>query len=402
MKKTTLFFVAAFVATMFFSGFVYAKSKENTSKYMIIDIQNGNVEYSNYEPLGGWTDTYKTTKLVMRRINSGNFLMGSPESELGRSRNETQHNVTITLPFYISVFEITQSQYQLITGYNPSRLKGNTRPVDNVSYDEINSYFLNKIREKMGLNFDLPTEAQWEYACRAETTNAWNNGSDIDNTDQDKELNKLGRYKYNQNDLKGDCSEHTTVGSYLPNAWGLYDMHGNVWEWCLDWYGDIEKKPATNPSGPSYGTYRVLRGGSWDTGANNCRSAMRNMYPPNKFDANLGFRVVIINNKNENENESLTNPIPVDTNKTYKASSEGSWLSIILDIWTNDNKKEIKPSFTINFNLKEKITNIKKNIIIWIQEKIAILEDFIIGFIWLVILIVVMFSLIFSVFSIRD
>ena len=103
MKKTTLFFVAAFVATMFFNGIVDAKSKENTSKYMIIDIQNGNVEYSNYEPLGGWTDTYKTTKLVMRRINSGNFLMGSPESELGRSRNETQHNVTITLPFYPGV-----------------------------------------------------------------------------------------------------------------------------------------------------------------------------------------------------------------------------------------------------------------------------------------------------------
>ena len=146
-----------------------------------------------------------------------------------------------------------------------------------------------------GLTFDLPTEAQWEFACRAGTTTAWNNGTDITDTTTDLELNTLGRYKNNQTDGKGGYSQHTTVGSYLPNAWGLYDMHGNVSEWCLDWYVADITSYTTDPTGPDTGTYRLLRGGSWYSYAKNCRSAYRDYFKPGLRDVNYyGFRIVLV------------------------------------------------------------------------------------------------------------
>ena len=184
------------------------------------------------------------------------------------------------------------------------------RPVESVSYNRIrgkakgsdwpsskdvdDDSVLGLLRSTLFCNFDLPTEAQWEYSCRAGTTTAWNNGTDITNTDQDTELDKLGRYRYNHDDGKGGYSDaHTTVGSYLPNAWGLYDMHGNVREWCLDWYGSYEGD-ATDPKGPAEGTYRLLRGGfHWCIGASVCRSAMRFHENPSNGHAE-GFRLVII------------------------------------------------------------------------------------------------------------
>ncbi len=281
--------------------------------YCVIDLSAGPtaskypVSYLAVEPKGGWTDEHKTTKLVLRRIEPGKFMMGG------------KYEVTLTKPFYCGVFEVTQKQYELVTGSNPSQYKGDMRPVEKVSYDMIRgknagakwpassavdlSSFIGKIRERTGIEgFDLPTEAQWEYACRAGTTSKYNNGGDAE-----ADLRKLGRILFNQAgrawkepdasfakhepDGKGGCSEcHTVVGSYLPNAWGLYDMHGNVWERCLDWRGDLSSG-MTEPVGSSSGSRRVLRGGSWTSGADGCASSFRSFNYPSGGGNDGGFRL---------------------------------------------------------------------------------------------------------------
>lgn len=253
-----------------------------TSDYLVVNLNTGAVTPSTTGPDLS-DDACRTTELWLRRIPKGTFTMGSPEGEVGRYSNETRHQVTLTEDFYIGVFEITQKQYSLIYGSNPSYYKGDTRPVEYVSYDAIRgtgstagagwpSYghvvdsgsFLGKLRAKTGQTFDLPTEAQWEYACRAGTTTALNTGKNLTSADKDSAMDEAGRYNYNQNDGKGGySSNHTKVGSYLPNAWGLYDMHGNVWEWCLDWYKSyLGSSAVTDPKGPESGCNRVVRGGS--------------------------------------------------------------------------------------------------------------------------------------------
>jgi formylglycine-generating enzyme required for sulfatase activity len=169
--------------------------------------------------------------------------------------------------------------------------KGSAWPEDH-GVDEWS--FMGQLRKKAGNVFDLPTEAQWEYACRAGTTTALNDGNNITNTVSDGCLAKLARYYCNRNDGKGGYSEHTTVGSYLPNAWGLYDMHGNVWEWCLDWYGSYAGAE-TDPTGASSGSGRVLRSGGCGFYSDQCRSATRISFDPDPGVVNLGFgfRVVI-------------------------------------------------------------------------------------------------------------
>ncbi|MCR5838487.1 MAG: formylglycine-generating enzyme family protein [Kiritimatiellae bacterium] len=262
--------------------------------YYVIDLAAG-PDAVNYpvttlssEPAGGvWPDEYKTTKLVLRKIEPGTFMMGGSKS------------TTISQPFYIGVFEVTQKQYSLVMGSNPSYNKGDMRPVEEVSYDAIRgssagagwpasslvdgTSFLGKLRAKTGLNtFDLPTEAQWEYACRAGTTSTYNNGG---NTEEN--LKTLGRYSGNQNDGRGGYSQHTTVGSYAPNAWGLYDMHGNVYEWCLDWDGILAG--GTDPKGTTSGSDRVIRSGSWYDDASFCPSSYRSFEPPSND--SYGFRL---------------------------------------------------------------------------------------------------------------
>ena len=244
----------------------------------------------------------------MRWIPAGTFTMGSPKDELGRFDNEVQHEVTLTRRYYIGVFEVTQKQWNLIMGSNPSENQGDTRPVECVSYDirgtekgagwprgghEVDDgSFLGKLRSKTGLAFDLPTEAQWEYACRAGTTTALNSGKNLTDEDKCPYMAEVGRFRYNQSDGKGGYDKHTKVGSYQPNAWGLYDMHGNVWEWCLDWYGENPRSAVTDPQGPDSGSGRVWRGGSWYDGAQFCRSTFRGSLDPSYSYGFSGFRVV--------------------------------------------------------------------------------------------------------------
>ena len=294
--------------------------KETTPLYLVVNLNTGAVTPSTTGPDLS-DDTCRTTELWLRRIPKGTFTMGSPEGEVGRSSNETQHQVTLTEDFYIGVFEVTQKQFSLIHGGNPSVYKGDTRPVEWVSYNTIRGTgstawpasghavdgdsFLGKLRAKTGKTFDLPTEAQWEYACRAGTTTALNTGKNLTPTERDFAMDEAGRYNYNQNDGMGGYSyNHTKVGSYLPNAWGLYDMHGNVREWCLDRYQeDLGSSAVTDPKGPNSGSARVVRGGCWYNHARGCRSARRNSCGPSydytTFDPSSsiyynGFRVVLL------------------------------------------------------------------------------------------------------------
>ena len=283
---------------------LYAKWAYNLTKtYVVIDLSAG-ANADNYPiselndvPSGGWSEEYKTTKLALRRIANGTFLMGSPSDEVGRSSDEYQHYVTISKPFYIGVFEVTQKQYTLVEGLNPSSRRGDARPVECVSYNEIrgssegakwpsansvdSASFMGKIRARTGLMFDLPTEAQWEYACRAGTTTALNSGKNLTSAGWDDAIDEVGRYGHNTKDGKGGYSDyHTTVGSYKPNNWGLYDMHGNVWERCLDWdQSGLGTAWVTDPKGAASGSDRVMRGGAWNSEyAKECRSAHRGHY----------------------------------------------------------------------------------------------------------------------------
>lgn len=281
--------------------------------YLVIDLSGG-VNATNYPVRFAAAgpnlanDICRTTELWLRLILPGTFTMGSPTNELGHDSGETQHAVTLTKPFYMGVFEMTQKQYALVMGSNPSMAKDDMRPVERVAYNDIRGTslgtnwpahaqvdtdsFLGKIRVRTALTFDLPTEAQWEYACRAGATTAFNNGRDLSSHDQDAAMDEVGRYYYNWNDGKGGYSSgHTKVGSYVPNAWGLYDMHGNVWEWCLDWYGSYATGAVTNPVGSASGFNRVLRGGNYSYGAQYCRSAYRICSIPSYRYSYGGFRL---------------------------------------------------------------------------------------------------------------
>ena len=276
---------------------VTGTANEFKTLYMVIDLSGGAnassypVSYLDAVPSGGWSDTYKTTKLVLRRIEPGTFKMCG------------QYNVKLTQAFYIGVFEVTQRQYTLIMGTNPSDYKGDKRPVEQVSWEMIrgnattynwpnvktvgSDSFAGRISKRTGKSFDLPTEAQWEYACRAGTTSLYNNGGNTE-----KDLKKVGRYSGNTTDGKGGYSQHTVVGSYASNAWGLYDMHGNNWEWCLDWFGDLTSN-VTDPKGPKSGGWRIFRGGSWHYyGADACQNTYRYNRVPSSFsNYYYGFRI---------------------------------------------------------------------------------------------------------------
>ncbi|MDO4551674.1 MAG: formylglycine-generating enzyme family protein [Planctomycetia bacterium] len=201
--------------------------------------------------------------------------MGSPSSEAGRYSDETPHRVTLTKGFWMLETEVTQKMWESVMENNPSHFRGDNLPVENVCWHDCQE-FCKKLRN-LGLNIQLPTEAQWEYACRAGTTGA--HAGDLDS---------MGWYDSNSR------SKTQAVGQKKPNAWGLYDMHGNVWEWCADWYDVYPSGSVTDPMGPASGSDQVFRGGGWFDGAEGCRSAFRSYNMPMKRYNFLGFRPVLV------------------------------------------------------------------------------------------------------------
>jgi RNA polymerase sigma factor (sigma-70 family) len=204
-------------------------------------------------------------------IPPGNFMMGSPNGEEGERKDETQHKVTLTKGFYMGVYSVTQEEWQQVMGKNPSRFKGEKNlPVEMVDWEDCQK-FIKKLREKDKKAYRLPTEAEWEYSCRAGTTTPFHFGNTI-STDQ---ANYNGIYVYG-NGKKGVSRNKTTpVGNFPANAWGLHDMHGNVYQWCQDWYGDYPNKDVVDPQGPEKGELRVFRGSCWADDPYYCRSAFR-------------------------------------------------------------------------------------------------------------------------------
>jgi uncharacterized protein (TIGR02996 family) len=269
-------------------------------------------------------------------ISAGTFLMGSPKNEMHRQDNEgPQHKVEITRPFYLGMYQVTQEEYQRVMGNNPSwccasslgaeKVRGlDTRrhPVETVTWIDAVAFCRNppsppRTREnrwpswkdavafcrnllmqpeekKKRRAYRLPTEAEWEYACRGGATSStpFHFGATLSST----QANFNGDSPYQA--AKGPCLERTTpVGSYKPNAFGLFDMHGNVWEWCNDWYDEYYYylSPRQDPQGPQHGTFRVLRGGSWGVEGHLCRLAYRRWYPPvGRTSVDIGFRVVCV------------------------------------------------------------------------------------------------------------
>ena len=257
------------------------------SHYCVIDLSGGAnaksypVSYLSAGSSGAFNMAeYKTTKLVLKRIAAGTYKM------------QNSGTVTLTKPFYMGLFEVTQKQWRLVMGSNPSRFSGDARPVEQVSYNMIRGAsqgakwpasnavdadsFLGKLRARTGIDFDLPTEAQWEYVCRAGTTTTYSYGNSAN-----------GDYMWYADNAGSQTHE---VGTKKATPWGFYDLHGNVWEWCLDWDGDLPY--GTDPKGSSSGSRRVSRGGSWLSNADSCTSSYRHDdYPSGEY-YSFGFRLV--------------------------------------------------------------------------------------------------------------
>ncbi len=236
--------------------------------------------------------------LEMVKCPEGSFMMGSPEDEIGRYKNESLHLVTITKPFYIGKYEVTQSQYSTLMDKNPSKYIGANNPVETVSYDDAKA-FCDKMNLKYlnilpkGYKFDLPTEAQWEYACRAGTNTALNNGKNLTKEDACPNLDEVAWYSKNSGETTHE------VGQKKPNAWGIYDMHGNVWEWCLDSTSGepFSSEAVTDPIGTT-GPYKIMRGSAWKFDSTMCRSAHRFGADSNKSSNLAGFRLAIVKTTN--------------------------------------------------------------------------------------------------------
>jgi formylglycine-generating enzyme required for sulfatase activity len=228
--------------------------------------------------------------LEMAAIPGGTFMMGSPENEIRRLNNESpQHQVTVP-SFFMGKYPVTQAQYQAIMGTNPSHCKGSNRPVERVSWNNAVA-FCQELSQRSGRNYRLPSEAEWEYACRARTTTPFHFGETI-TTDL---ANYYGNAPYAWAP-KGEYRRQTTdVGSFAPNAFGLYDMHGSVREWCLDDWVDsysYNKAPIDGSAMTSSNNIKLLRGGSWFDNPGVCRSAARYSFDAGFLVSNFGFRIV--------------------------------------------------------------------------------------------------------------
>ena len=317
-------------ATKNFQIKMYAGKK--LSRYIVIDISGGTnaTSYAVRHSIEGPNladDTCRTTEIWMRLIPPGTFMMGSPEDELGRSNNEDLHLVTITKPYYMGVFEVTQRQWEQVMGDRPSNFNNNAsyanHPVENVTYANVRHYteesmsinpidknsFIGRIRTKTAsVGFDLPTESKWEMACRAGCLTSLYDGNDITGLEGCHNLNNLGRYSVNG-------TSTSKVGQFKPNSLGLFDMLGNVREMCLGWKDNWNTSPIEDPECSfreisTSGTtdyYLTLKGGAWNQKSSKCRCASRerwdfySRYTSSPYKAfrknnNIGFRLCCTGN----------------------------------------------------------------------------------------------------------
>jgi formylglycine-generating enzyme len=217
-----------------------------------------------------------TTGMVFVEIPSGSFVMGSPRDEARREAQEAQHGVVISHPFFLGKYEVTQQQWQAVMGGNPSTFTGDgDRPVEQVNWGEVQDFMQRLNMRTSGGHFRLPTEAEWEYACRAGTTTAYSTGGSLPPEHANVSTKQTSR-----------------VGSYPANVWGLHDMHGNVWEWTQDEHCPYPDGSAVDPRGACGSSLKVIRGGSWYFDADSARCALRYTHRPADRGFSLGFRVV--------------------------------------------------------------------------------------------------------------
>lgn len=232
-----------------------------------------------------WTDPVSGIELV--RVPAGTFRMGTPPAEQGREAQEVLHEVTLTRPFYLGKYEVTQAEWTRVMGSNPSQFQscGPSCPVERVSLHDVEA-FIGRLNERAGPGFRLPTEAEWEYACRAGGTEPFGHSSSLSSRD----ANIDGRYPYNAS--KGTARNETTpAGYFAPNAWGFFDMSGNVWEWTADSQCPYPSGSVTDPVGTCSSDYHVIRGGSWKFDGNSARCGLRYTHRPQDLGDSLGFRI---------------------------------------------------------------------------------------------------------------
>jgi formylglycine-generating enzyme required for sulfatase activity len=232
-----------------------------------------------------WTD--KVTGMQFAFVRPQAFEMGTPVTEAGRDAQETRHLVELTRPYYIARHEVTQGQWEQVMGNNPSHFAGCDRcPVERVNFHDVQA-FITKLHALTGEPYRLPTEAEWELACRAGGTLPFGDRASLSSRD----ANIDGNFPYNA--PKGTArNETTTVGWFPPNPWGLHDMSGNVWEWVQDWHCPYPAGPVTDPVGSCASPYRVIRGGSWKFDGNSARCGLRYTHRPQDLGYSLGFRLV--------------------------------------------------------------------------------------------------------------
>ncbi len=239
------------------------------------------------DPAPEWTDPRTGMQFIF--VPAGSFSMGSPDGERGREAQEILHTVELSRAFYLGRDEVTQGQWEAVMGRNPSRFEecGPDCPVENISWHEAVD-FLSRMGEASGERFRLPTEAEWEMACRAGTSAPFSTGVELSTDDANYDGDPP---------LEGwpagiDRERTTLVGTFAANAWGFHDLHGNVWEWTADWHCPYPPGPVTDPVGECESGLRVIRGGSWHFGPDSARCALRYTHRPEDIGPSLGFRVV--------------------------------------------------------------------------------------------------------------
>ena len=239
------------------------------------------------EPIDSWTDQFSGIRFV--KIPAGQFEMGSPVSEQQRNPDEIIHRVAISHSFYLGEHEVTQSQWKRVMGNSPSNFHkcGRDCPVEKINWYQVNQ-FITSLNQHGNAVFRLPTEAEWEYACRAGSQTPFSTGEKLTTAD----ANYDGHYPYTKFPKGKNRGATSPVGSYSPNAWGLFDMHGNVWEWTSDFYCPYSNKEVVDPKSVCVSKYKVIRGGSWYFGADSARCALRYTHEPHDSGFSLGFRIV--------------------------------------------------------------------------------------------------------------